>query len=390
MLTRPQHADPDMNAGLEPAARGSLRERFMDWRDRLVMKPGFRQWAARFFLTRPIARQQSSKLFDIASGFVKSQTLLACVRLGLLERLAREPAGEAALAHELGLGADAMRRLLSAAAAIDLVYRLPDGRYRLGSLGPAVVGEAGILAMVEHNATFYRDLADPLALLRNEVHPTQLEQYWAYSGADAPDALDGDRVAPYSELMAASQRMVAAEVLAVYPVSRHRRLLDVGGGEGAFIAEAGKAAPSLELGVFDLPAVVARAAANLERLGMAQRFHGAGGNFFSDPVPQGADLYTLVRVLHDHNDGEAMQLLQSIRRAMEPGATLLIAEPMADAAGAHAVGDAYFAFYLLAMGRGRARSAAEITAMLNQAGFSRIRQIRTNTPVITQLIEAGA
>jgi demethylspheroidene O-methyltransferase len=85
-----------------------------------------------------------------------------------------------------------------------------------------------------------------------------------------------------------------------------------------------------------------------------------------------------------------MQLLQSIRRAMEPGATLLIAEPMADAAGAHAVGDAYFAFYLLAMGRGRARSAAEITAMLNQAGFSRIRQIRTNTPVITQLIEAGA
>jgi demethylspheroidene O-methyltransferase len=135
---------------------------------------------------------------------------------------------------------------------------------------------------------------------------------------------------------------------------------------------------------------VARAAANLERLGMAQRFHGAGGNFFSDLVPQGADLYTLVRVLHDHNDGEAMQLLQSIRRAMEPGATLLIAEPMADAAGAHAVGDAYFAFYLLAMGRGRARSAAEITAMLNQAGFSRIRQIRTNTPVITQLIEAGA
>jgi len=388
MLTRPQHADPDMNAGNTAGAGRSLRERFMDWRDRQVMRPAFRQWAARFFLTRPIARQQSAKLFDIASGFVKSQTLLACVRLGLLDRLAREPATDTALSHELGLGIDAMRRLLSAASAIDLVHRLPDGRCRLGSLGPAVVGEPGILAMVEHNATFYRDLADPVALLRGDLRPTQLEQYWAYSGADAPDALDGDRVAPYSELMAASQRMVAAEVLAVYPVARHRQLLDVGGGEGAFIAEAGKAAPSLELGVFDLPAVVERAKANLDRLGMAQRFHGAGGNFFSDPLPQTADLFTLVRVLHDHNDDEAMLLLRNIRRAMQPGATLLIAEPMAAAAGAHAVGDAYFAFYLLAMGRGRARSAQEISNMLDQAGFNRIRQIRTNTPVITQLLEA--
>ncbi|MEE4236394.1 MAG: methyltransferase, partial [Anderseniella sp.] len=267
---------------------------------------------------------------------------------------------------------------------------LPDGRYRLGGLGPAVVGEPGILAMVEHNATFYRDLADPVALLRGEGRPTQLECYWAYSGADNPDALEGERVSAYSELMAASQRMVAEEVLAVYPVARHRRLVDVGGGEGAFVAEAGRAAPRLELGVFDLPAVVERAAANLHRQGMSARFYGHGGNFFTDPVPEGADLVSLVRVLHDHNDDEAMVLLRNIRASMQPGATLLVAEPMADAAGAHAVGDSYFAFYLLAMGRGRARSATEIAAMLNNAGFGRIREIRTNTPVITQLVVAGA
>jgi demethylspheroidene O-methyltransferase len=390
MLTRPQQMQQDSNAGGDAGRPTSLRERVLDWRDRMVMKPSFRRWAARFFLTKPIARQQSAKLFDIASGFVKSQTLLACVRLGLLDRLAKGPARAEALAHDLSLSGDAMARLLSAAAAIDLVMRLPDGRYRLGGLGPAVVGEPGILAMVEHNATFYRDLADPVALLRGEGRPTQLERYWAYSGADNPDALEGERVSAYSELMAASQRMVAEEVLAVYPVARHRRLVDVGGGEGAFIAEAGRAAPQLELGVFDLPAVVARAAANLHRQGMSARFHGHGGNFFTDPVPAGADLVSLVRVLHDHNDDEAMVLLRNIRASMQSGTTLLVAEPMADAAGAHAVGDSYFAFYLLAMGRGRARSAAEITQMLNSAGFNRIREIRTNTPVITQLVVAEA
>jgi demethylspheroidene O-methyltransferase len=84
-----------------------------------------------------------------------------------------------------------------------------------------------------------------------------------------------------------------------------------------------------------------------------------------------------------------MLLLRNIRRSMQPDATLLIAEPMAGAAGAHAVGDSYFAFYLLAMGRGRARTAAEISTMLQEAGFSRIRSVRTNTPVITQLMVAG-
>lgn len=389
MFARPQHVQQqEVAVGTKPAAPRTVREWIMDRRDALVMRPAFRRWAARFFLTKPIARQQSSKLFDIASGFVKSQTLLACVRLKLLDRLAAGAADAATLSRELDLTGDAMVRLLSAACAIDLVVRLPDGRYRLGSLGPAVVGEPGILAMVEHNATFYRDLSDPVALLRGESRPTQLETYWAYSGAEQPDALNGEKVTAYSELMVASQRMVAEEVLAVYPMAGHTRLVDVGGGEGAFIAEAGKAAPGLQLGVFDLPAVVERAAERMRALGMGERFHGTGGNFFTDLVPRGADLVSLVRVLHDHNDDEAMVLLRNIKASMQPGAKLIIAEPMADAPGARAVGDAYFAFYLLAMGRGRARSAHEISTMLSAAGFNRIREIRTNTPVITQLVEA--
>jgi demethylspheroidene O-methyltransferase len=95
-----------------------------------------------------------------------------------------------------------------------------------------------------------------------------------------------------------------------------------------------------------------------------------------------------VRVLHDHDDAEAMQLLRNIKRSMLPGQTLLIAEPMAGIAHSRAVGDAYFAFYLLAMGRGRARTPAEIASMLEAAGFSNPGVIATNQPVITQLIRA--
>ena len=46
--------------------------------------------------------------------------------------------------------------------------RRGDGRFGLGALGAALVGNPGIAAMVEHHALLYADLRDPVALLRGE------------------------------------------------------------------------------------------------------------------------------------------------------------------------------------------------------------------------------
>ena len=59
--------------------------------------------------------------------------------------------------------------------------------------------------------------------------------------------------------MAASQPLVAADVLAAYRLDRHRCLLDLGGGDGTFLVAAAAAAPGLKLMLFDLPAVAERA-----------------------------------------------------------------------------------------------------------------------------------
>ena len=75
-----------------------------------------------------------------------------------------------------------------------------------------------------------------------------------------------------------------------------------------------------------------------------------------------------------------MTLLRAVAPRLPPGGTLLIAEPMAETPGAEAMGDAYFGFYLLAMGSGRPRTAREIAAArCASAGFARIRR-RDRTP----------
>lgn len=364
------------------------RDRWLAWRDRCLASPAFQRRAARWPFARAIARRRAAQVFDLVAGFVYSQVLAACVRLELFDRLAEGPQTLERLAARLGLEPAAAERLLVAAIALRLVERRSGGRFGLGVLGAPLVGNAGVAAMVEHHALLYADLADPVGLLRGVVPPSRLAGYWPYAGAADPSAVTGEQAASYSELMAASQPLVAGEILDAVDLTRHRCLLDVGGGDGSFLVAAGRRAPALRLTLFDLPAVAERAARRFAEAGLHERSTTVGGNFVADPLPPGADIATLIRVLHDHDDARVKIVLRSVHRALADGGTLVVAEPMAETPGAESMGDAYFGFYLLAMGRGRPRSSACLIEMLRDAGFTNVRRVATAQPLQTQLLLA--
>ncbi len=390
---KPPLAAPAHTALAQAHSGPGWLDRCLAWRDRLVAGAGFREWAASFVLTRPIARRRARALFDLVAGFVYSQVLLACVRLQVFDRLAAEPMTAAALAPRLGLSEEACRRLLDAAVALRLLSLRRGARYGLGPLGAPMVDNPALAAMVEHHATLYADLRDPVALLQRAGQPqaaTGLARYWAYSGDTDPATLCPDQVAAYSQLMSASQPLVAEEILAAYPIGYHRSVLDVGGGEGRFLVRAAREAGHLQMCLFDLPAVAERARQAFTLAGLGDRARAVGGDFFHDPLPTGSDLITLIRVLHDHDDDAALQLLRRIRQALPEDGCLLLAEPMAHTGGAEAMGDAYFGFYLLAMGHGRPRTPDAIAAMLQAAGFDHLEWPRTRLPLQARLVVARA
>ena len=370
------------------AAHWPWSERWLAWRDRLLASGRFQRWAATFPLTRPIARRRARALFDLCAGFVYSQILLACVRLRLFDILLEEPQTLPALSQRLALSSESTARLLGAAISLGLVARRSGERYGLGELGAALAGNPGIAAMIEHHALLYADLRDPVALLRGGRHDTELARLWPYAGADRPAALEADQVAAYSALMTASQPLIAREVLDAYSLAGHRCLLDVGGGEGAFVTEAAARAPKLRLLLFDLPSVAERARAQFAKAGLAGRAEAIGGDFLRDPLPGGADIVSLVRVIHDHDDRRALAILRAAYRALADSGTLLVAEPLSGTPGAEPIGEAYFGFYLLAMGRGRPRTVVALADLLRRAGFVQIRSIPTGTPLVTSLVVA--
>jgi len=374
-----------------PATIGpaSVSEMLRHGRNLLIANPAFQKWAASFPLTRLIAERQSNALFDICSGFVYSQILLACVRLDLFSKLAGGPRPCAAVAEDLDLPFDATQRLLRAATALKLVDALEGERYGLGELGAALLANPSISSFVEHHALLYADLADPVALLRGET-ATKLSGFWPYANRKAgdPAPAEGEAYETYSDLMAQSQADIAEDILDAFPPTGRRRWVDIGGGEGVFASALAIVAPEVEAQLFDLPPVAARARAALQRRGMLSRVTVHEGDFVSGSLPKGADVMSLIRVLHDHDDETVRGLLARIHEALEPGGTLLIAEPMGGGAGSDRVSDAYFNFYLLAMGRGRTRSVAELTALLEASGFSDVRVVPSRRPMLANVLVA--
>ena len=373
--------------------RLSWRNRWRAWRNRLLLDPLFQRRAAGFWLTRWRARREAEQTFDLVAGFVYSQVILACQRLGVLEKLRAGPLPESVLLGQMDLPADAAVTVLRAAEAIDLLEyeagtELAQARWWLGPKGAALLGNAGVLAMIEHHAVLYRDLADPLACLRAPRGSTELARYWPYAASAEPRALEDAAARDYTGLMAASQGLVADEILDAFDVSSFARVLDVGGGDGTFLRHVARRNPRADLVLFDLPAVAARAALRFAEAGLADRAHCVGGDFSSDPLPTAAELICLVRVLHDHDDALATLLLQRAYAALPPDGILLLAEPFAATPGARRMGGAYFGMYLWAMGSGRPRSVEEVEKMLADQGFVGITRHSTRIPLQTSVLTA--
>ena len=186
-------------------------------------------------------------------------------------------------------------------------------------------------------------------------------------------SLSREAIAPYTALMAASQPMIAQQVLSAYSFRGHRCLLDIGGGDGSFIAEVAAQAPKLRCVLFDLPAVADQASERFRAVGLSSRAVAIGGSFLTDRLPDGADIVSLVRVIHDHDDADVMTLLRAIRRVAAGRRNA--ADRRADLGRPRRRADRRRLFRLLSAGDGQ-RPAPDLRAAAGNARRGGLRRYR--------------
>jgi demethylspheroidene O-methyltransferase len=348
---------------------------------RLALSPRFHRLAARIPGLRWKARREGAELFSILSGFVQSQALVALVEGRVLHFLASGPMDTDDLSRRCAIPPAPLLVLLRAGAALKLLTGDHKGLWHLAPRGAAFLTVPGLEPMVRHHHVLYGDLSDPLAFFRGQTE-TQLAGFWPYVFGPLAQE-DAGLAARYSRLMAESQVLVAEDTLRLVDLSRRRHLLDVGGGTGAFLAEVGKVHPALTLSLFDMPAVLAGVP-----IALRDRLQLHPGSFRTDPLPQGADTISLVRVLYDHDDATVTALLAKVHAALPPGGMIVVSEPMSGGDRPDPATDIYFAIYTLAMRTGRTRSAAEIAEILRRTGFTDLRLRPGDRPYVTSAVTA--
>jgi hypothetical protein len=310
----------------------------------------------------------------IYPGVLAAQAIHAAVKFGIPDLLGSGPKSAAELASDCGAHAPTLERLLRALTSIELFYRLPDGRYR-NSPGTEILRRDHPQALWGEGlflpARFiWRPLGELTESVRtgdapfNRVFGQGIFEYLA----EHPDDAEA-----FNQVMAQDTLWTTPALLRAYDFSRFKRLVDVGGGYGVFLGSILSATPKLEGVLFDQSEVIAKAESTFVPA-VAERVTLIAGSFF-DRVPAGGDVYLLRRIIHDWEDGEALQILANVHDAMTPDGTLLVVEALIDSPTRPA---GLMDLMMLVLG-GRERTEAEFRKLFADAGFT-----------IGRIIPAGA
>lgn len=143
----------------------------------------------------------------------------------------------------------------------------------------------------------------------------------------------------------------------VIDFSKHKTLMDVGGGYGAVIESIKLKYPSVNCVLFDLPKVI-------EKVTISS-INKIGGSFF-EKIPNQSEAIVLSRVLHDWNDEKANLILKNCFEVLPNNGTLYVIENCSDKIKTDL---SFLSLNMSAMCESYERTSAQYISLSENAGF---------------------
>ena len=323
--------------------------------------------------TPPLTREQ---IRDTAYAFQQSRILLTAHELGLFTALGSGRHTSAGIASLIGTDHRATDRLMNALCAVGLLEK-ENGRF---SNSPAA------------RECLVKDSQGYLGGLMHTVHlwdtwTTLTEAVRRGTSVRLRTVEHKDEQWRSAFIAAMHDRAVrqAPAVVAQIDLSSVTRVLDVGGGSGAYSMAFVRAKDGISATVFDLPDVLPLTRTYIQQEGLSERVNTVPGDYLKDGLGRDFDLVFLSAIIHSNSPSENAQLILKCARALRPGGCVVVQDFIMDEERLTPSHGAIFALNMLVgTESGDTYTEAEVSGWMTGAGLSGVS--RQGTPFGTSQI----
>lgn len=309
-------------------------------------------------------RPPAERIEEMLLAPSRLQAAYVAVQLGIPDMVKDGPRSSTLLASAAGVHPGALHRLMRFLASDGVFECTADGRFAATPLSMALASDAPD--------------GPREALIGTATHSWNVWGNLLYSVETGRPAFDRVHGLSYFEEQARNPRALemfdaalakgaadAGRAMAKH-IPEGARVVDVGCGSGALLAEVLRIVPGSTGVAFDRADVLGLARTRLDEFG--DRVVYIEGDFFHS-VPESGSYYALSLILHDWDDAAALTILRNCQAAMAPGARLavlecllpddILSQPLAAQAD---IG-------MLVMTGGRERTLAEYRALIERSGL---------------------
>ncbi len=312
----------------------------------------------------------SDSIRDIAYAFQPSRTLLSAYELGLFSVLGNDGQSSQKVAQSLGTAWRSTDRLMNALVAMGLLVKDKEiFRNSAASSKFLVATSPDYMSGLMHTVHLW----DTWSTLTNAVRVGTSVR------SEIPQKADR---ATWNEAFIAAMHYRAHKQASVVAAQMHvkdgSRVLDVGGGSGAFAVAFVRAGRGVKATIFDLPEVLPLTEKYVRAEGVLDRIEFVGGDYTKDELPTGYDLVYLSAIVHSNSADQNRRLIANCARALNPSGSVVVQDFIMNEERTEPEMGALFALNMLVgTAAGDTYTESEIRGWMKEAGLSDMSRVET-------------
>lgn len=300
------------------------------------------------------------QLNEIMWSFRQVRVLFTALELDVFAHLG-EGASATGLAKKLSADPRATEMLLNALVNLEILTKSNDRFFNTEISAQQLTGDNRMAAM--HQVYLWKRWSSLTEAVRR-------------GHSALPREVDEQDTEAFIAAMHRNATERAIHVIAAVDATKSRRMIDLGGGSGAYSIAFCEANPELQATIFDRPQVLKIAQRHIAEAGLQNRVITKTGDLTTDSFGEGFDLVLLSQILHSFSPEENTDVLRRAYAALVPGGRIVIQEFLLDPEKTSPRWPVFFSINMLVGTQGGAAyTEEEVGTWLTAVGFKGAKHV---------------